>query len=1351
MADVFGDADALVISPIALANTLDGTGETTVAISPIALAEGQQEHNAVASGTSVTPAPLSSGIGEHIATAEPVSVTTSILANTLDDEGEAHVSIAPIALASGSVEHIADAAPVVKTPTVATSGAVNHVATASVTVSPNAKQRVSPIRPLFSPTQILADVDDAGEIVGLPFTFWGEDSVWIESNGYIAFPGSNTYEGYYRESLEGPPGDGSIYFKGIFANLDMASVIAWGALPDTKCEYGLTIEGGGWGVTYTNFMSYAEYDRLQTFQFVIFPDGSCEINVDKWESRDFLYVGWRPELVHALGTSYTLPGWEGDYLLTTYADGQINSLSENTNTTGADGIIGRWVFSLDTLFSGAFTDVTVTPTAEGTNTNVYGEANTTVTVTPAAILNIETLNTADATVVSPAPETYTLDHVGQTNTAVVSLTSTAATGENEVSADAHTVVSPRALVTWETIALPEMETSVAIWGTVGVESMPIYTIPLPPAVPPAPQPEFDTATYGGNVIRPLFSKNVVMGSLSLSNDKPSGWTYTEAVSPNSYGVFRVLAWRNKIDPKVDITYLFDAPVQIQSLEFDDPFDDALATIQLPSSTGFNFPTWLREFTNIDVYWVPATTSSSSYPCINPITNVWNMYLHPENQIPLWQGYIQTIDVSYEGVTLQCQGALWQLDRYYAKPMYPLRPKLVENMIERAFDPQRRGLWTEPLVIDWEPNWKVYSAADYFKFITDNYGSKRYVPTGTDYVSDWRTWGGGYFKDKSGEKYAAAIGAPWTGFTTRNTGGWDKMLTGFVNQQLSILFTENTDGDGLQQGDQWTIMMEDRTPHMYVRRQAKDPDYYVCYGQPGVEVRLNRDGGMFNNVVYGTGRAYGDEDWSNFVQPTGTWTTWLPSAYAHDPDAPNPLTDTTRTWWGDVWPTDMYKDLYDGYNAENERNNDLPVVERYAQFPDGISEGNGQTISENWIAKDADPGWIGDITLRVDPLAYVGNAPVNMWTLKAGDTIFLKYFGDATGTLNPGTNKFHVSKVTMNPMDGTVTLNVDTKYRDLLSAEEAMAKGRDSLSPIKALQVGKKSILIQDVLMPWSNRAGSGCFPNGAKNFKRTTGFPYEKDTIAQRPRDIFNSDYKGSGSGALIQDITGNQFDTLENALAPGVTLDECFYVPIKAGASNMNNRWIIFPMLMAQAADIAYTEFAIYDVDGNVAPCEFHTSIWYAKPNVNTMPKIPPQYDGDVTDSEKKKYGGLWGGGTDADAWDLVRDNGSTWRDGDEGGWYTGANPGHMIIGWGNYDNPCGYYPRKKGDDNAQMTGIFKDTSPWHFDLNQWIDFQAEEETKNSNLTTIDYSAWVAVYVNRVPDHTWLYVMGRAYRKVAV
>jgi hypothetical protein len=442
------------------------------------------------------------------------------------------------------------------------------------------------------------------------------------------------------------------------------------------------------------------------------------------------------------------------------------------------------------------------------------------------------------------------------------------------------------------------------------------------------------------------------------------WTFTESINPDGYGVFYIHAWRKKSDTPVDVTFFRDVPALIDSMTYADPFGDATAVIRFPQITGFDGPysdpptntvptdtVWLQEFTNIDITWVPAEPEVSAYPVLHPLTNSYGLYLHPEYSVKVWEGFIETIDPSVTGVTVQCKGALYQLDRYFAKPLNPLRPKLVEEMIERYFDPRRRGLWTQPLEIDFTGWTKTYEMVDYNKFLTDNYNSIRYVPTGFTIQHSHNVT---TFIQQLGDKYAAQIGHEWTGYVTRNTGSWERVLTGYIQGMLGILWAAPADGDNLSGGDQWTITkLAGRKPLMYVRRQAKEETLVAWYGQPGIDARITRDGAQNNNVVYGIGKAYSESEWSTFVQPKGSWTTWRPLAYEGtvwhgDDNAWNILRDDNST---------IYSDLYDGYDAEYERSNGIAITERFSNFPDGVSLEDGQKIAAKWIDRDSDPGWI----------------------------------------------------------------------------------------------------------------------------------------------------------------------------------------------------------------------------------------------------------------------------------------------------------------------------------------------------------------------------------------------------------
>ena len=118
------------------------------------------------------------------------------------------------------------------------------------------------------------------------------------------------------------------------------------------------------------------------------------------------------------------------------------------------------------------------------------------------------------------------------------------------------------------------------------------------------------------------------------------------------------------------------------------------------------------------------------------------------------------------------------------------------------------------------------------------------------------------------------------------------------------------------------------------------------------------------------------------------------------------------------------------------------------------------------ARDQRPGWAGDITLKVDP------PEMSRWAIKAGMTLNLQGFA---GSGEQGVH-FHVAQVEANPLEGTVKLTLDTRYRDLLNLEEARVRARDPLTPSKMLQINRRSVMIEDLQAPWDYTAGSGFIP-----------------------------------------------------------------------------------------------------------------------------------------------------------------------------------------------------------------------------------------------------------------------------------
>jgi hypothetical protein len=283
-------------------------------------------------------------------------------------------------------------------------------------------------------------------------------------------------------------------------------------------------------------------------------------------------------------------------------------------------------------------------------------------------------------------------------------------------------------------------------------------------------------------------------------------------------------------------------------------------------------------------------------------------------------------------------------------------------------------------------------------------------------------------------------------------------------------------------------------------------------------------------------------------------------------------------------------------------------------------------------------------------------------------------------------------------------------------------------------------------------------------------FPYEEATSVapNRPRDMFAQDAK-----FLDGTETTNKRDycrdrkTLLNARKnAGDDIQDLFYMPIRADSASMSDRWGFFPVMLSQAGTIGMSEMAIYDMDGNVFPCEFHVSVWNVKVDTGAMPQQPDN-PADIPRDKKDPLGynegsktmgiGVFWSNEYGKAFDQIRNDGTA-IDNKEQSWYAGSSASNMIVGWGDFDRPLGYWPRMKGDKNAVLTGKFRDSSTWSYDFSgsNGVDFVAKKQT-GEPVGPESYSAWVAVHVNLnaagqpKPNPKWLYAMGRFFRKVEI
>ncbi len=713
--------------------------------------------------------------------------------------------------------------------------------------------------------------------------------------------------------------------------------------------------------------------------------------------------------------------------------------------------------------------------------------------------------------------------------------------------------------------------------------------------------------------------------------------WTPVVDSQTFGQFVVYARASGHD-ELNVTNFRGVPLKLQSYSYGDPFSDATAEIIFPQLTPFDDPTspalwFINEWTHYDIYWVPVTdtkTSDADTQIVHPKTQRKTLWLNYASKgQPIWEGFSVSYAPSEQGMQVQLQGALYQLDRYLAKPFYPNRPVVMERLIKKLFNPKNRKLETKPLVYNWPLTWsKVFP----------NDERTAYTPKGVE------------------------AGEPWTGMATRSTGTWDRALTGFIQDLLSQMYTDEE--SGVEPGNQWTVRKYPRRkPYLEVRDRFREPDFEMWYGTPGVDVSLTRDGMSTTNIIYGQGTSFDGVSWSRSrYLNDGRYTDYTPAAA--DPN---------------FWP----------YEDGAVKKAGMPS-ETLIKFGNGVGEDSGVSAAQKMLLRDMDPGWTGEITIKTDVDGFI------KWRIVAGMTLLLKgWVGNMEGI------RLHISEAIHSPEAGTVQLRVDTRYRDLLTLEQVQATVRDPLTPVKMLQVNKRTLLIEDILVPWDYNA-SGMIPMQSKMFfnelDEYVPFPWESVTK--------KAEYKPRNN--------------------------EEFYIRCNANAQSSKKRWAKKRVLMSQAGSARSMQMMAVDRDGHILKIPFHVSIYYEE-------NVSYPHTGSANENAYSPFL--------PNHFQNIAPDGSQWPNND----YVPDET--FIVGWGTEEQPAGYSPNRKSD-GADPTGLLIDESSWSWNMTQqrsgnfdgfWDeDIEDRKKRDNNNRRVEARSLWVHVYAEHTDD---VYFIGRIYR----
>lgn len=681
---------------------------------------------------------------------------------------------------------------------------------------------------------------------------------------------------------------------------------------------------------------------------------------------------------------------------------------------------------------------------------------------------------------------------------------------------------------------------------------------------------------------------------------------------------------------VDVTFFRGAPTNLVSFSSGDPFGDSTAVIAFPQIGGFDdldgtdVGAWLGDFANVDIYWVSYAPGTDE---VDPRTNAQTLQVASAQKV--WEGYVASMeftqDESKSSLSVQCQGALFQLDRYMEKPAYPPRPIPHETLIQAVFDPTTRPhLRTQPLTIEWPIAWALK--------IPWPEGGKKTI---------WTIDG--------------MIGAKYTGFSTRDTGSWSPSLTGFVQDLLSVMYTDFD--SGTVPGNQWTIRKDiGRKPVLYVRDRFRPADFSLWFGQVGLTCSFTRDTTSMANVIYGDGTDTAGVGWRNAViSDDGSRTSYQPLAASGDvyPIADNPGFSRTA----------------------------FTVEKRYSYGP-GFGLVQARDSAQKSLARDMEPGWSGTITLKVDP-----SPTFSRWMIRAGMTMKLQGFaGSGVAGIS-----LHIAEVQASVEAGTVTMTVDTRYRDLLNLEESRVRARDPMTPSRMLKVGQRSQIIEDMLAPWDYTAGSGFVKRASLGF------------FNSKPEDM--------------------RFPWVDWLKAFPPQTNGQYYVPVRADHDDKNRRWTLgtsVPILLSEKGTIIRTEIVCCNDQGEIVPAKFHFSIYKTAVTLSAMPMkdgIHDPFEQDAFESVP-----LTGGQFPSGSW----------------------NPAdvQLLVGWGNAAQPAGYSPGRFSDGD-DPTGLLVDEAPWTFDLSSNPNFPLSNQPGKVPPSVVTaYGAFYAEWTEPV------YFIGRLWRQ---
>jgi hypothetical protein len=514
--------------------------------------------------------------------------------------------------------------------------------------------------------------------------------------------------------------------------------------------------------------------------------------------------------------------------------------------------------------------------------------------------------------------------------------------------------------------------------------------------------------------------------------------------------------------------------------------------------------------------------------------------------------------------------------------------------------------------------------------------------------EWPSWWKTKYRDpaKGTASYLIPIGVKsgdnWTAMLTRSTGAWDQALTGYVQSLLSAMYTER---------GRFTIDLDPgRAPvlrHRTIVTQQDGTIPVIDPVWPSVDISLSEDWSQSVNTVYGSGTSLSGVVYTGQnVTPDGASTFYTPLAAARQ-----------------VYPVGDKN----GWFQRSRMRREITL-----QLQQGLDEIDAQKVATAHLARFGEPGVTGTITLGVDPT--VNGVVMSRFLLKAGMTVQVpKILGSIDGLM------LHITKSTADFTAETVTLTVDSKYRDTLTVDEVRLRGRDAMSVTRMLVAGGYSPPVSDQLIPWNYAAGSGCIPSNKqqssyrlfRDMPPSIKFPWTEWTTKRPPK---------------------------------AAAWKNC-YVRIGPANVNADKNWSSqpgsvggVPIFLGQAGQIRLIQVAAYDRDGNIMKVPFHFSLYGVNGvNVQSMPKLIAPYGNTVAyraPNSNTYYQNGQHYPFHPNAWESYKSDGTRTAPETQ----TAQEGAQLIRAWGSNYEKAGHWPGSSAVGDP-ATGLLVDESVFAWD----------------------------------------------------